>query len=157
MQGRAGTHNDTKLRLNRYVIVVIIVVMSFVDTSDTCREEGGIETTCRDAWWIDVATFGTIGSPDTWREEVRGWFSHGSESDWQPSVYSGRATVTLQRHNGALHSHHVLTAVTTKPWDRLYTCKVWICFLVCMWGKKTLCGQVKRDAVPLTLHWWVVK
>lgn len=149
MQGRAGTHSDTKLRLNRYVIVVIIVVMSFVDTSDTCREEGGIETTCREAWWIDVATFGTIGSPDTWREEVRGWFSHGSESDWQPSVYSGRATLTLQRHNGALHAHPVLTAVTTSRESDFIPAKF-------EFGSKFVCEGKKHFVVKskeMQFHW----
>lgn len=40
--GKADSNNATMLPLNRYVIVVIIVMMSFVDTSDTSREEDGI-------------------------------------------------------------------------------------------------------------------
>lgn len=40
-RGKADSHDATMLPLNRYVIVVIIVMMSFVDTSDTSREKDG--------------------------------------------------------------------------------------------------------------------
>lgn len=42
MQGKADTHNATMLLLNQYIIVIIIILMSFVDTFDTSRKEGGI-------------------------------------------------------------------------------------------------------------------
>lgn len=39
MQGKADTHNATMLPLNQYIIVVIIIVTSSVDASNTSREK----------------------------------------------------------------------------------------------------------------------